>query len=78
MPDLWYVIMPLTNPVPGALCNAAWVLHDRNKWVTSSSCIRAQSVSAVNTAVSTVGMCMTRKVCDNAFITSCAHTATAR
>ena len=45
-----------SNPVPEASCNAAWVLSDWNKWVTSYSCIRAQFVSAVNTAVSIVGM----------------------
>ena len=42
--------------MPEALCNAAWELSDRNKWVTSCSYIRVQSVSAVNTAVSIVGM----------------------
>jgi len=58
MPNPWYVIILLSNLVPEALCNAAWVLSDRNKWVTSCSYIRAQSVSdsAVNTAVSIVGM----------------------
>ena len=56
MPNLWYVIILLSNPVPEALCNAAWVLSDRNTWVTSCSYIRAQSVSAVNTAVSVVGV----------------------